>query len=170
MHDNPAQLAEFFEYVKWADLKQLEQADSLDDDAYLKAHGFSYGNVHGLLLHMVAAHDAWLGRFRGEPPRWIARDDVMKPRASVRTKWAQVHAEFSQYLASLDRTALERKISYVNTLGEAHDAPLGRLLMHVMNHSTIHRAQLNSMLKLSGISPKPVDYTSWYFGRGPITN
>src|SRR4051812_42398794 len=55
MLSDPASLRRFFTYVVWADRAQLEAASGLSDEAYVKDHGWSFGSVHRVLLHMLAA-------------------------------------------------------------------------------------------------------------------
>lgn len=165
MLSQPDAFRDFFDYVRWADEAQLAAARSLDDEAYFRKHGFSFGTVHGLMLHMMAAQEVWRRRFQGEPTTWMAdHPELQTDRSALAAAWAGVHDRYAMFLAGQTEQSLLRVVEYKNLKGEPFAAPLWRLLTHACNHSTIHRAQLNSMLKLSGIAQPPmVDYSSWYF-------
>jgi uncharacterized damage-inducible protein DinB len=156
---------DFFSYIRWADEAQLAAAQTLGDEAYFRKHGFSFGTVHGLLLHMMSAQEVWRRRFEGEPATWMGdHPELQTDRAALVEAWKGVHERFDKFLAAQTDESLARVVNFKNLKGEPYSAPLWRLLTHACNHSTIHRAQLNSMLKLSGLAQTPmVDYSSWYF-------
>jgi uncharacterized damage-inducible protein DinB len=169
MLPDPVALRGFFDHVRWADLTQLDATRSLDDAAYLKDHGFSFGTIHKLMLHMLSAQNVWLQRFEHQPMVWLMDEPAMQSRSALEPAWGDIHTRFDAFLARQTRESLEAELSFRNLRGDAFSTPLWRLVTHVLNHSTIHRAQLNSMLKLSGATPPPVDYWSWVVKTVPTT-
>lgn len=167
MLPHPDAFLDFFRYVRWADEQQLAAATPLSDEAYFKDHGFSFGTIHALMLHMLSAQEVWRQRFAGEPLTWLAdHPDLQRDRARLPEEWRAAHERFEAFLATQSAATLERTLAYKNMKGQAFSAPLWRLVTHACNHSTIHRAQLNSMLKLSGVAAPPmVDYSSWWFAQ-----
>jgi uncharacterized damage-inducible protein DinB len=163
MIPSSAYYADFFNYVRWADLKQLDASRGLADEAYFREHGWSFGNVHKVMLHMLAAQDVWLLRFEGATPRWLFDDPSLGTRAALEPAWKDVHERFAGFLQRLTPEKLAHDLTIKRPNGETRTAPLWRLLTHALNHSTIHRGQLNSMLKLLGATPPMVDYTTWTF-------
>jgi uncharacterized damage-inducible protein DinB len=162
MQPEPSSLIDFFAYVQWADLKQHESTRSLDEAAYAKPMDFSFGSIHALMLHMLSAQQVWLQRFTGATPVWLADDARLSPREALWPEWLRVHRDFSDWLGHLDRKTLAKELRYTNLKGQPFAGPLWRFVTHALNHSTIHRAQLNSMIKLAGGSPPAVDYTCWF--------
>lgn len=161
MLPDPTALRGFFDHVRWADLTQLDASRPLADADYFKDHGFSFGTIHKLMLHMLAAQNVWLQRFEGQPMVWLMDEPSMQARNAVEPAWRDIHARFDAFLARQTRESLEVELSFKSMRGDAYRAPLWRLVTHTLNHSTIHRAQLNSMLKLAGATPPAVDYWSW---------
>lgn len=53
--------------------------------------------------------------------------------------------------------SLATVIAYTNTKGEGWAYPLGRMMQHVMNHSSYHRGQVATMLRQLGAEVNPVD-------------
>ncbi|HYF03896.1 MAG TPA: DinB family protein [Patescibacteria group bacterium] len=58
----------------------------------------------------------------------------------------------------LKTTDLEKIIEYKTSKGFALTNSVRDMLFHIVNHSTYHRAQIASDIKLSGIQPLPTDY------------
>jgi uncharacterized damage-inducible protein DinB len=68
----PDYFIHLYEYVKWADLRQLESTRPLSDDEYFKDRGWSFGNIHKVQLHELSAQSVWLDRFVGNKPIWVS--------------------------------------------------------------------------------------------------
>lgn len=66
-------------------------------------------------------------------------------------RWAN-----DRVLATVERLTV-RRIAYVNTKGERWEYPLGRLMQHVVNHSTYHRGQVTTLLRQLGVKPLATD-------------
>ncbi len=170
MLPDPASLRGFFDYVVWADTLQLEAARPLADDAYFKDHGWSFGSVHGVLLHMVAAQNIWLQRFTGEPSVWLGNDEsLQRDRAKLESTFRDVHAKFAAFLDASTHESLSRELAFENLKGVQYAGPMWKFVTHAINHCTIHRGQLNSMIKLSGGVPPAVDYINWLVATKQIT-
>ena len=61
----------------------------------------------------------------------------------------------AQLLDQLDYTTI---LSYTDSKGKAYQKEIGTILFHIVNHSTYHRGQLMSELKLQGVIPVSLDY------------
>ena len=169
MIPDPGALRGFFDHVRWADLTQFEAARTLDDAAYFTDHGFSFGTLHKVMLHMLSAQNVWLLRFERQPMVWLMDEPSLALRSAVEPAWRGIHERLDAFLARQTRASLEEELSFKNLRGDAFRAPLWRLVTHVLNHSTIHRGQFNSMLRLSGATPPAVDYWSWVVKTIPTT-
>jgi len=67
----------------------------------------------------------------------------------------------SNYLKSIqiiERRDLDEKIEYQNSKGTRFENTIFAMLFQVINHSTYHRGQINSLLKAQGIEPILTDY------------
>ncbi|MCA1641972.1 MAG: DinB family protein [Acidobacteria bacterium] len=99
----------------------------------------------------------WLRRWRGESPRAILDPAEFADVESVRSRLAEVARERAQLLAGLTDADLERVVAYVNAKGEEWRYPLGRMMQHVVNHSTYHRGQVVTMLRQLGADAPSTD-------------
>jgi uncharacterized damage-inducible protein DinB len=158
----PEFFSHFFDYVKWADLRQLEVARALGDEEYFKDRGWSFGTIHNIMLHKLSAQNIWLNRFMGEATVWLQDEPRMKEREAIAPEWRGIHDRFTTFLAKQTPQSLAAVVAYKLRSGEPQSVPLWRLLSHVTNHSTHHRGQLNSMLKLAGAKPPVTDYSYYY--------
>ncbi|WP_291275259.1 DinB family protein [Flavobacterium sp.] len=58
----------------------------------------------------------------------------------------------------LEEKDLNERVNYVTSSGESFSNVLNEILFHVVNHSSYHRAQINSELKNIGLQPLITDY------------
>jgi uncharacterized damage-inducible protein DinB len=158
---SPEYFSHVYTYVKWADLRQLDSIKPLSDEEYFKDRGWSFGNIHKLLLHCISAQNVWLDRFEGRKPVWIFDDPRYARRDSIEPMLIQTHTKMSLFLEKQAPQALAAVLTYPNLKGEIFSVPLWQLIVHVCNHSMHHRGQINSMIKLAGGNPPQVDYSAW---------
>ncbi len=99
---------------------------------------------------------ARLCRWRGQDVRRLPDDKDYPTRPSLLERWPKVHVELFDFLDRQTPQSLSAPLTYRNTRGQEYTLPLGGLMLHVADHSTYHRGQLNSMIKLAGGEPTPV--------------
>src|SRR6478672_10600764 len=80
-------------------------------------------------------------------------------------RWPLVHLELTKFLDGQTDESLQRVVEYRRFNGEARRNRLIDLMLHVVNHGTYHRGQLNSMIKMGGGTPVGVDYTVFVWGK-----
>jgi uncharacterized damage-inducible protein DinB len=154
----PDYFTHMHEYVKWADLRQYETTKPLSDEEYFKDRGWSFGSIHKVMLHELAAQSVWLDRFLGQKQVWLFDEPRMANRGTIEPEWLKIHGRFSRFLAAQTAQSLAGIATYSNLRGDSFSVPLWKLLVHVCNHACHHRGQLNSMIKLAGGKPVLTDY------------
>jgi uncharacterized damage-inducible protein DinB len=90
---------------------------------------------------------SWTRPYYGEARRFLAQMSEDRLAIPVPVPWARL------FNAQLGREA------EVTTLGET--------LFQVTSHSTYHRAQVNTRLRVLGIEPPLVDYIAWLWRGRP---
>jgi uncharacterized damage-inducible protein DinB len=150
----PQFFTHLFDYVKWADLRQLDSTRLLADDEYYKERGWSFGSIHKMLLHMLSAQSIWLDRFTGGKPIWLFDEPRLAKRDAIEPQWKQVHERGSRFFAEQTSQSLASAVA-----ADKFARPLWQLAIHLCNHSTYHRGQLNSMIQLAGGRPVETDYS-----------
>lgn len=136
-----------FKYNDWAtraaanSLKGLEKKDE---------------RLGELLAHLVSAQKLWLNRV-------LNREIVVTPWDKLPIKECisqstSVTAEWVNLLESYNDKDLDKRIEYMNTRGEKYVNTLRDIIIHVINHSTYHRAQIAQLVRQSGGEPAKTDY------------
>ena len=156
---DPKFILHLFDYMVWGDRKQLAAARAVPDAEYNKHRGFSAGSIHDVLVHQMAAQKGWLSRWNGVNPTRIEDRNDYPTRAALEQRWPIVHRELLDFVSRQTEQSLAAVMHVRRTNGDPVDLPLGAQMMHVSDHGTYHRGQLNSMLKLAGAATV---YTPYY--------
>jgi uncharacterized damage-inducible protein DinB len=145
-----------YDYHYWANARMLNACEALTPDQWGRSHGHSWGSVHGMLTHMLAAETIWLSRWKGTSPTILLKPEEVPTLADVRRVWAEWETELRRFLESCDDTQLNSPLSYRTTRGDPQSEMLGVLMLHLANHGTHHRGELAAMLTLLNV-PHPED-------------
>jgi uncharacterized damage-inducible protein DinB len=63
-----------------------------------------------------------------------------------------------QSKSHIDMDNLDTEVKYSNSEGKVFSDEIATILFHIINHSTYHRGQLITELKLQGVPPIGLDY------------
>lgn len=159
-------LMHVFEYVRWADHRQMDACRSVPAANYMHDYGFSFRTVHDTIVHMLAAQQVWLTRWEGRGPvKMLDRHDL-PDLESVRVHWGALHAQVGDFLHRQSPAALARNVEWTTQEGKFYTLPLGHCVQHCLDHATYHRGQLNSLIKLAGGTPTRVMYYLYLLDQG----
>ncbi|HSJ67632.1 MAG TPA: DinB family protein [Anditalea sp.] len=106
-----------------------------------------------LLNHLVNAHHIWNNRIMEMPPKtgvWDLHlfEDIKKSDSE----------NLGMSISIVDQIEMDKMIMYTNSQGVKFTNSVRDILFHIINHSTHHRAQISSDLKINGVPPIPMDY------------
>lgn len=149
---------ELFEYTQWADQACLFASRTVSDREYYLDRGATHSSIHRTLVHIMACEWLWLQRWRGEPTVQIENDTLYPDRISLAQRWPLVHSAMIDFLDGQSPRSLMRTIEYVNSRGERMVGRLLSLMIHLTDHATYHRGQLNSMIRSGGGSPASTSF------------
>jgi uncharacterized damage-inducible protein DinB len=96
---------------------------------------------------MMSATRRWILRLNGGEmvPHLVFED--FSTRAAAKAKWDELRAEAMTYIASLNESNLDGKITWqLPDRGMRAENTCWEILLHVANHATDHRAQILAML------------------------
>lgn len=138
-------LADLLEYNQYANEQIIK---SFAED------GFRNEEAIRLFSHLINAHHAWLARMQQKSPMF----DIWE--IHVVNSFAEVNRENHQRSFDLleEISDLEQTVNYTNSRDEAFTNSYRDIFLHIVNHSTYHRAQLARMIRLSGLVPANTDY------------
>jgi uncharacterized damage-inducible protein DinB len=135
------------EYNGWATKETVNSIKKLEkeDDRIIE-----------LLSHIVAAQTIWLNRILerniyANPWEKHTISESISQSTTITTEWINL-------LESFKDKDLERRVEYKNTKGEKFTNTIKDIIIHVINHSTYHRAQIAQGVKALGGKPAVTDY------------
>jgi uncharacterized damage-inducible protein DinB len=146
-----------YEYNRWANARLLDAASKLTPEQYSRDLQSSHRSVRDTFAHILAAEWIWLERWKGVSPNALLSPSEFPTVESLETRLAVVEGDYTEFLSGVTDGSLATVIAYTNTRGEEWAYPLGRMLQHVMNHSSYHRGQVTTMLRQLGAQVNPVD-------------
>ena len=140
-------------YSTWASKRILNAAQALPDDQRDRDLGASHKGVMHTLHHVVMADRNWLHRVLATPPPDAGR---------IEEEWPRLWKQWEDLAASWSDADLDRVIEYRDLKGNPHSSLLKEIVMHVVNHATLHRGQVMAMLRQLGVVPPPTDLIFFY--------
>lgn len=150
-----------FEYNTWANTKVLDTVEVLDPGQFTRRVGGSYPSVQATLTHILWAERLWLDRWRGgsREQAWVPEE--FSSVASLRSRWREIQGEQHAFLQTLNSERLEAVVGYINQKGEAWQYPLWQQLYHLLNHSSYHRGQVTTLLRLLDVRACTTDFLNF---------
>jgi uncharacterized damage-inducible protein DinB len=156
-----ADFVRLFEYTVWANHRAMRASALLTVADFRKDLGSSYGGVRGTLVHMLAAEWIWLERWKGISPTRFFDESEFPDVIALRERWVAIEEHRAVWLRELPKNGPTSKVRYKNVKGEVYEAPLWQLVQHLANHSTYHRGQVTTLLRLLGARPVGTDLLTW---------
>lgn len=153
-----------WKYMVYADAQIMQAADTLSDEGYARELNISFGSVQKLLHHAVMAQTTWLQRLNGLDVAYV--DVPPLRREGLPGRWAQVHQELLAFADAQTPASLQTSIRSRLRSGKRFELPTWAVMLHVCDHATYHRGQLNSMIKLAGGKPSAVMLYPYCVGQG----
>lgn len=136
-------LAKYIEYNRWANKKVL---NDLNEELWKDE------KIRNLYSHILNAQEIWCKR-------------VLNQMDTVPAVWRKLEFhELGFKLSEIDRlldhvvNGKSASVVYVNTKGKTYTNRVNDILVHIVNHSTHHRAQIRLRLSELGVKPTPTDY------------
>lgn len=128
---------------------------------HLQALPIKNDRIHVLMAHIVNAHLIWLERINNKPntigpfaPQPIDLLSQMNEINSLET------------VSVIQNKSLDEKIVYTSSQGQKFENTIHEILIHLLNHSTYHRGQINQFLVAEGHTAMISDYI--FYNRTPI--
>jgi uncharacterized damage-inducible protein DinB len=143
-------LGRLLEYTVWANHRALRGAALLTVDQFKKDLKSSHGGVRGTLTHMMSAEAVWLDRWKGLAGTRMLDEGEFKDVVALRDRWSALEEHRAAWFRSLRKEAVTQALTYTNMEGKTFEQPLWQLVQHVVNHSTYHRGQVTTLLRILG--------------------
>jgi uncharacterized damage-inducible protein DinB len=138
-----------YQYNAWSNARVLNclQRQKVDDEKILTLMG-----------HIVAAQFLWLHRIKGLPPPDVKLwgtyrlEQLISMADDAGKKWLQFVESENNF---------NRELSYTNYVGEPYTNNVEMIMIHLVNHSSYHRAQIAMLLRQKGFEPINTDFITY---------
>jgi uncharacterized damage-inducible protein DinB len=138
-----------YEYNAWANKRVLGTLDrqQVQDEKIMQLMG-----------HIVAAQFLWLHRIKELPPPDVKLWGEYKLEQLV-TLAEKAGSQWLEFVNSTDD--FNRQMTYKNYVGEPYTNNVEMVMIHLVNHSSYHRAQIALLLRQKGFEPINTDFITY---------
>jgi uncharacterized damage-inducible protein DinB len=153
----PAEARLHLRYSAWASRKLVEAVRAVPDAEFEKPVGISHGSMLGTLMHILWADWVWFTR---------VVEPMEKPgptREALETVWPKLQDKWVTWAERASDAEMNRVVEYKSLLdGQIARTPAWQIVLHVVNHGTLHRGQVMGMLRQMGMAPPHTDLMNFY--------
>ena len=156
-----AELRSQVEYLAWASAQVLSAVSALPPDHITKDCGVSHKSIEETLAHCFQSERVWLSRVSGGTRTTLREpDDAPYDLAFLTREWPALRVGWQRWLDSIED--LDAPCSYRNLKGVPFETPYKQIVLHVVNHFSIHAGQITAMLRQAGVVPPDMDLIIFY--------
>ncbi|HLK49756.1 MAG TPA: DinB family protein [Bryobacteraceae bacterium] len=153
----PAEAHLHLRYSAWASRKLVAAVRALPDADFEKPVGVSHHSLLGTLAHILWGDWLWFTRVAGP------FEQPAQTRLALETAWPEIHEKWIAWAECSNDAEINRIVEYKSILdGKMASTPAWQIVLHVVNHATLHRGQAMGMLRQMGIEPPHTDLLFFY--------
>ena len=144
-------------YSAWASRKLVEAVRAVPDGDFEKPVGVSHSSLLGTLAHILWAD--WLWSTRVVEPM----EKPGRTRKVLETVWPELQTKWVTWAEHASDAEINGVVEYKSILdGQVARTPACQIVLHVVNHATLHRGQVMGMLRQTGLAPPHIDLMNFY--------
>jgi uncharacterized damage-inducible protein DinB len=150
-------------YSAWGTRRVLDVCASLTAEQLDRNLGASHASILRTFRHIHDGERVWLRRLVVGGTKHLPSD--LAPEHSfefLMQSWPELWRGYYDWLESASDADLTEELSTVLPDGEDFSVPRWQIVLHAINHSTFHRGQIVSMLRVLGVQPPNTDLTCYY--------
>ena len=151
-----------FDYTLWATSKLLDAAGRLTPEEQTRDLQVSYHSVLGTLQHIYYADRVWLARLE-ERTLAAFMDPAPGPGvAELKEHWPVVIKGLRDFVELAPVELFEQELHFRRLNGDSQHLTHWKVLLHIVNHATLHRGQVMAMIRQLGHVPPGTDYLFYH--------
>src|SRR5439155_11874488 len=130
-----AEAQQHLRYSAWASRKLMDAVRAVNPQDLEKSVGISHGSLQGTLGHILFADWIWYSRIVAP---------MEKPAGTLEALervWPDLQEKWIAWAGGLTDADLARVAVYKGMDGLEYRNPVCEIVMHVVNHATLHRGQ-----------------------------
>jgi len=138
------------QYNHWANervSKLILEAGEEKSDLFIAS---SFPSIRKTLFHIWDAQVIWLLRLEGKSFNTWPSHSFTGSLSEALNGFIENSTEFVRFFEKEFENDSQRLVEYRSADGTTFHNTVEEILMHVMNHSTFHRGQIISMLRIAG--------------------
>jgi uncharacterized damage-inducible protein DinB len=143
-------------YTGWASRRVLEAVEKLTEEERSRPMKVSHESMLGTLGHIHFADRIWYSR-TVDPSVTIPPMAEMSTMEALSRDWPELQAKWQAWADALSDADLERVVNYKYRDGRPGATPASQIVLHLVNHATLHRGQVVGMLRQVGVAPPITD-------------
>ena len=143
-------------YNNWASRLLMDAARTLPAGELEKPTGISHHSILGTMTHLHFADWIWYTRVAESVPKPAETWDAME------REWPELQQRWERFCDGLSEADLARPIPYRSIRGYDAVANVEQVVLHLVNHGTLHRGQVMGMIRQLGIVPPGTDLMHYY--------
>jgi uncharacterized damage-inducible protein DinB len=149
-------------YSAWATSQLLKACSPLTFDQLDSGLGASHSSILRTFRHIHDSERVWLHRIieGGSHPLPPGPAPEHSFEFLVQS-WPELWQGYRQWLESASGAELTTELSTIVPNGADLRVPRWQIVLHAVNHSTLHRGQIITMLRTLGIQPPNTDLTEY---------
>jgi len=147
-------------YSGWASRKVLEAALAFSPEDRAKPMSVSHESIAKTLTHIYFA--IWYWRI-ADPSYPVPSHDVLPSLDFVVQEWPRLQAKWEASADAATDADIARQVAFKSRFVGDAGFPAWQIVMHVVNHGTLHRGQIVGMLRQLGVKPPATDIVFYYY-------
>ncbi|MBL8238163.1 MAG: DinB family protein [Bryobacterales bacterium] len=147
-----------FDYTLWASSRLLDAAGRLSEEELTRDMRVSHTSLLGTLQHIYYADRVWLARLEMRTPAAFMDPEPGPGVAELKEHWPVVIKGLRDFVELAPEELFTQELHFKRLNGDAQRLAHWKVLLHVVNHATLHRGQVMAMLRQSGHVPPGTDY------------
>lgn len=149
-------------YSGWASRKVLDAALALSPADRAKPMGVSHESIAKTLTHIYFGDAIWYSRI-ADPSYPVPAHDALPSLDFVVEEWPLLQGRWEAWADAASDPDIARQVPFKSRFVGDAGLPAWQIVMHVVNHATLHRGQIVAMLRQLGAKPPSTDIVFYYF-------